>query len=230
MLLTMAPLRAAAIVLAAGAGRRLGIDEPKALLPIAGRPILSVASASAASSGVESLVVTAPAGFEDRVRSAVGPDATVVTGGDTRQESVRTALAAVSAQIDVVAVHDAARPFAPPALFDDVIAAVVEGADGAIPVVPIADTVKRIEDHLVVGTEPREGLALAQTPQAFRVDVLRDAHDRAAEAGLGFTDDAAILEWAGYRVRAVPGDPENFKITTLMDLARADARMGGGDE
>jgi 2-C-methyl-D-erythritol 4-phosphate cytidylyltransferase / 2-C-methyl-D-erythritol 2,4-cyclodiphosphate synthase len=125
-------------------------------------------------------------------------------------------------------VHDGARPFASPGLFTSVLAAVAGGADGAIPIVPVADTIKRVQDGLVVGTEPREELALAQTPQGFRAAALRDAHARAARADLEFTDDAAALEWAGYEVRVVPGDPDNFKVTTLSDFVRAERQAADG--
>ena len=141
--------------------------------------------------------MTVPEGFEDRARSCVdglGIPCTVVPGGDSRQASLRAALGALRDGIEFVAVHDAARPFAPPALFAS-----------------------------------REALALAQTPQAFRLTALRAAHDRAAAAGLEVTDDAQALEAAGCLVRAIPGDPMNVKITTMLDLARAEARMGGGD-
>ncbi len=151
----------------------------------------------------------------------------VVTGGETRQASVRAALDAVPTGTSVVAIHDAARPFAPPDLFTAVIAAVSERTPGAVPVSPVADTVKQVADGLVVGTLDRERLALAQTPQAFDVTALREAHRRAAEAGLALTDDSAALEHDGVAVAAVPGDPNNVKITTLFDLANADARMGG---
>ncbi|MGZ5128732.1 MAG: 2-C-methyl-D-erythritol 4-phosphate cytidylyltransferase [Actinomycetota bacterium] len=224
---------AAAIVLAAGAGRRLGADEPKAFLSIGGRPILAVAAAAAAASGaVDELIVTAPEGFEDRARSCVeslGIPCTVIAGGDSRQASVSAALSVLSAGIELVAVHDAARPFAPPALFASVLEAIGDDADGAIPILPVADTVKRVLDGFVVTTVPREELALAQTPQAFRLDALRAAHARAAAAGLEVTDDAQALEAAGCLVRAIPGDPMNVKITTMLDLARAEARMGGAD-
>lgn len=234
MLARMSPRPAAtAIVLAAGAGRRLGADEPKAFLSIGGRPILAVAAAAAAASGaVVELIVTVPDGFEDRARSCVDGlwiPCTVVPGGDSRQASLRAALGALRDGIEFVAVHDAARPFAPPALFASVLEAIDDETDGAIPVLPIADTVKRVEDGVVVATVPREELALAQTPQAFRLTALRAAHDRAAAAGLEVTDDAQALEAAGCLVRAIPGDPMNVKITTMLDLARAEARMGGGD-
>jgi 2-C-methyl-D-erythritol 4-phosphate cytidylyltransferase len=222
---------AAVIVLAAGAGRRVGADEPKAFLPIGGRPILAVAAGAAAASGaVDQLIVTTPAGFEDRARSCLGGLAipcTVVQGGASRQASVRAALDLLDEGIELVVVHDAARPFAPPDLFASVLAALADDADGAIPVLAVADTVKRIADGLVVATVPRDELALAQTPQAFRRGPLQDAHDRAARVALEVTDDAQAVEEAGFRVRTVPGDPMNVKITTMLDLARADARMGG---
>jgi 2-C-methyl-D-erythritol 4-phosphate cytidylyltransferase/2-C-methyl-D-erythritol 2,4-cyclodiphosphate synthase len=147
----------------------------------------------------------------------------VVGGGETRQESVRLALRAVAEDVKVVACHDAARPFASPALFGAVIEAVGDGAAGAVPVVAVADTIKRARDGWVVGTEVREELAAAQTPQAFATPVLREAHERAAAQGVAFTDDAALVEWAGGRVRTVPGEPANIKVTTPEDLARAEA-------
>jgi 2-C-methyl-D-erythritol 4-phosphate cytidylyltransferase len=220
------------VVLAAGSGRRLGADEPKAFLWIGGRPLVALSSAAAAASpAIGSLVVAVPAGMEDRARELLDDidlPITVVTGGGSRHESVALALGAVPAGINVVVCHDGARPFAPPDLFSAVVEAVDEHVDAAIPVVPIADTVKRVLTGRIVGTESREGLALAQTPQAFRLEALLEAHARAGEASVSFTDDAEVLEWAGYRVAAVQGDPRNFKITTLLDLARAQARIEGG--
>jgi len=219
--------------LAAGAGRRLGTAEPKALLPIGGRPILAVAAAAAAASpSVRGLVVTFPVGWEGRARACVEDlevSARFVEGGDSRQASVGAALAQVPGQVGVVAVHDAARPFASPELFALVIQAVADGADGAVPVLAVTDTVLRVRGELVEGTEAREELALGQTPQAFRTSVLREAHAKAEVAGASFTDDASMLRWAGFDVRAIPGDPANVKITTLADLAHADRRMGGRD-
>ena len=221
------------ILLAAGAGRRLGTAEPKALLPIGGRPILSVAAAAAAASpSVRGLVVTFPVGWEGRARACVEDlevSARFVEGGDSRQASVGAALTQVPGDVDVVAVHDAARPFASPELFALVIQAVADGADGAVPVLAVTDTVLRVRGELVEGTEAREELALGQTPQAFRTSVLREAHAKAEVAGASFTDDASMLRWAGFDVRAIPGDPANVKITTLADLAHADRRMGGRD-
>lgn len=223
--------RAAAIVLAAGAGRRLGTPDPKAFVTIGDRPVLAVAAAAAAASPeVVTLVVTAPPGLEERAAdclSLLDKPFVVVTGGETRQASVRAALAALPEDIHIVAVHDAARPFAPPDLFSAVIAGVALGADGVIPAIPVSDTVKRVQEDVVVTTLDRRELVLAQTPQAFRLDVLRHAHGNAITAGLQVTDDATLLEMAGHTVRVIPGDPQNFKITTLMDLATAEARMGG---
>ena len=222
---------AVAIVLAAGAGRRVGADEPKAFLPIGGRPMLSVATgAAAASPAVRSIVVAAPEGWTERALACVrgcGVPVDVVVGGTTRQASVRAALEAVPSDVGVVVIHDAARPFAPPDLFTAVIVAVSGDTPGVVPVVPVNDTVKEVTDGRIVGTLDRDRLALAQTPQAFDVAALRLAHRRAAERGLELTDDASALEHDGASVVAVAGDPSNVKITTLLDLANADARMGG---
>jgi 2-C-methyl-D-erythritol 4-phosphate cytidylyltransferase len=223
--------QAAAIILAAGAGRRLGAEVPKAFLEIGDRPMLAVAAgAAAASPSIAAIVVAAPPGFEEAARSCVEglPVAsTVVVGGVTRQASVRAALAVLEGP-EIVAVHDAARPFAPPDLFTDVVRAVASGADGAIPVLALTDTVKRLDGLRVVDTVPREDLGLAQTPQAFRVEALRRAHEEATDAGHSVTDDAMLLERVG-EVVALPGDPRNFKITTMLDLARAEARIGTVD-
>ena len=225
------PASAVAIVLAAGVGRRVGAEEPKAFLPIGGRPILAVAAgAAAASPAVSSLVVTAPPGWEDRARACLHDQevpVVVVTGGATRRASVLAALEALPPRVSVVAIHDAARPFAPPDLFTAVIEGVSERTPGVVPVAPVTDTVKHVVDGLVVSTIDRERLGLAQTPQAFDVAVLRAAHERAGSSDGALTDDAAALEHLGAAIAAIPGDPSNVKITTLFDLANADARMGG---
>jgi 2-C-methyl-D-erythritol 4-phosphate cytidylyltransferase / 2-C-methyl-D-erythritol 2,4-cyclodiphosphate synthase len=223
------PDAAIVILLAAGAGRRLGGSEPKALLPIGGRPVLAVAAAAAAAAGVGGLVVTFPPGWEGRARACVadlGVDVRLVEGGDSRQASVQAALEAVPASVTIVAIHDAARPFASPDLFRRVLRAVERGPDGAVPVLPVSDTVLRVRGEVVEGVESREELALGQTPQAFRTAALREAHANAEAAGASFTDDASMLRWAGFEVLAVPGDPDNVKITSLADLAHADRRMG----
>lgn len=225
---------AVVILLAAGAGRRLGVvDQPKAFVPIGGRPMLSVAAATAAASpAVSRLVVAVPAGWEEYAEGCVefcGAPTTIVTGGRDRQASVRAALAQVPDGTEVVAIHDAARPFATPDLFTEMIDAVGGRAQGAIPVIPVNDTVKRVEDDMVVETLDRETMRLAQTPQAFSATLLRAAHRQADEEGRAFTDDAAAMEYAGHRICAMPGDAMNTKITTLLDLAQAEARMSGLD-
>jgi 2-C-methyl-D-erythritol 4-phosphate cytidylyltransferase len=199
-------------------------------LPVGDRPILLVAAATAAASPkIGALVVVAPPGYEDEARSSVEGlmlPTTVLTGGRTRQASVRAGLSALAPDADIVVIHDAARPFAPPDLFTEVIRAIEAGADGAIPVVPVTDTVKRIDGIRVVDTVDRTELANSQTPQAFRVPALREAHERATADGDAATDDAMLLERIA-TVVAVAGDPMNFKITTMLDLARAEARIGG---
>jgi 2-C-methyl-D-erythritol 4-phosphate cytidylyltransferase len=222
--------RVVAVVVAAGSGARLGGDVPKALRTIGGRPVVAVAVDRALSSpAIDAVVVVSPPGSEDAVREmfAGSSDAViVVTGGSTRQRSVAAGLDAVGGLVEVVVVHDAARPFASPALFAAVVHAVEAGADAAVPVLPLVDTVKRVQDGTIVGTQPRDGLALAQTPQACRLHLLRDAVARAEASDLDFTDDSGLMEWAGASVRTVDGEPGNVKITTASDLARADELSG----
>jgi 2-C-methyl-D-erythritol 4-phosphate cytidylyltransferase len=217
---------AVAVILAAGAGERLGAATPKAFVPIAGTTVLALATGAAERCPeVDAIVVVVPPGWERRAESLLpSPLAhVIVRGGASRQESVRIALDSIpSGGADLVACHDAARPFASSALFSTVLAA-VSGADGAVPVIPVPDTVKRVRGRRVVGTEPREALGLAQTPQAFVLEVLREAHAKAFEDGVEATDDAALLERMGRVVRAVPGEPANFKVTTHEDLIRAEA-------
>ncbi len=230
MLPRMEGARAVAVIVAAGSGTRLGHNEPKALLMIGGRPLVAVAVERAlASRSIAGVVVVAPPGFEGKVREVLAPSAgscVIVSGGATRQRSVAAGLNAVDAQADVVVVHDAARPFASAELFTAVVDAVVAGADAAVPVLPLVDTVKRVRDGSIVGTEPRDELALAQTPQACRIELLRLGLAKAEESGVEFTDDAGLLEWMGASVRTVAGEQGNFKITTALDLARADAVLG----
>jgi 2-C-methyl-D-erythritol 4-phosphate cytidylyltransferase len=218
------------ILVAAGTGERLGASVPKAFVSIGGRPLLAHAlDGIAASSEVGSLIVVVPPGAEADARAVVAeiagpPLEGVVAGGATRQESVRLGLRAVGSGADVALIHDAARPFARPEVFRRVVAALsaADHAEGAIPVVPSPDTVKLVRDGFVTETVPRAQLGLVQTPQGFRLDVLRRVH---ADPPMGMedaTDDALLLELAGYRVAAVEGDPANFKITTPEDLRRAE--------
>ncbi len=216
--------RAVAIVLAAGRGERMDSTLPKALMPFGGATIVARAVELASAAASVSVVVVAPPGWEAEVHRAVdafGVDA-VVAGGQTRQASVRAGLAAVAADVDRILCHDAARPLASPALYTRALEA-LEGWDGVVPVLRVVDTVKRVQDGRIEGTEPRDSLALAQTPQAFMSAALRDAHERAAADGFEASDDALLLERAGYRVRAIDGERTNMKITTAEDIRLAEA-------
>lgn len=198
-----------AIVVAAGTGSRFG--GAKQFEEIEGRRVVdwAVAACRAVADGVVLVVPT-----EHLEDETFGTDF-VVAGGATRSDSVRAGLAAVPDDAEVVVVHDAARPFARPTLFDAVVAAVGDGADGAVPGVPLADTVKRVAGGQVVETLDRAELVAVQTPQAFAADALRRAHATGADA----TDDAALVEAAGGRVVVIAGDPANAKITLRTDLA-----------
>jgi 2-C-methyl-D-erythritol 4-phosphate cytidylyltransferase len=198
----------AVIVVAAGRGDRFG--GAKQYRTLAGRRVLDW-SLDAARSVADQLVLVVAA---DRTATPEPGADVVVAGGATRSDSVRCGLAAVAPEAAVVVVHDAARPMAPPELFRAVVDAVTAGADGAVPGVPVADTVKQVRDQTVVATLERSTLVAVQTPQAFRADVLRAAHAGGAEA----TDDAALVEGAGGRVVVVAGDPRNAKITAPDDL------------
>lgn len=219
-----------AVLLGGGRGERLSGQDPKAFARLDGRTLLERAvSTVEACSRIEGFVVVAPEGWEGRARTIVGPRdrlADVVAGGETRQDSVRRGLDALPESLDIVICHDVARPMATPRLFDAVIDGLA-GADGAVPSLPMADTVKRVDDGMVVETVARDGLVLVQTPQAFRREAIIAAH-RAAEAdGFVATDDAALLERAGFRVAVVPGDPTNIKITRPEDLRVASALARG---
>ncbi len=213
------------IVVAGGAGRRFG--QMKQFSMLDGRPVLAwaVAACHPSSAGVV-LVLPASAMSDDgdTEQDPHGADA-VVAGGTTRADSVRCGLAAVPAGADVIVVHDAARPLASPALFDAVIEAVVDGgADGAVPGVPPSDTIKAVDSSgQVITTLDRATLVAVQTPQAFRADVLRRAHDATTPgAAAGATDDAMLVEGLGGTVRVVPGEPGNLKITDPDDLVAAE--------
>lgn len=195
------------VVVGAGGGLRFGAEKQYA--PLGSGRVIDVAAAMARRCG-DGVVVVVPAADAER-EGAIG-------GGATRTESVRNGLAAVPDDATIVCVHDAARPLASPALFAAVIGAVCDGADGAIPGVPVADTVKVVDaDSCVVDTPDRASLVAVQTPQAFRADVLRRAHAQGVEG----TDDAGLVERLGATVVVVAGETWNHKITDPADLARA---------
>ena len=217
-----------AILVAAGAGVRMGAAVPKALVPLAGRPMAAwSAEALDASGRLAAMVVVAPPGMEEALAGAVAGvrvPVAVVPGGSSRADSVRLGLAAVPRDADLVLVHDAARPLVSPVTVSAVIDAVA-GADGAIAAAPVVDTLKRADGDAIAGTVPREGLWAAQTPQAFPVPVLRAAVDAAATAGaLGAaTDCASLVEARGGRVRLVAAEGPNPKVTTPADRDLAEA-------
>lgn len=207
----------AVVVVAAGRGERFGGPKHSALL--GGRTLLerAVCGSRAVSDCVVAVVP------EELVGQAVPCADFVVAGGSTRSESVRAGLAALPENVTVVLVHDAARPLAPPSLFRSTLDAVLEGADGAIPVVEVVDTLKVVEGGRALRTVPRDGLVAVQTPQAFRLSVLRSAHSSGGDA----TDDSGLVEALGAKVAVVRGDRRNLKITTPEDLELAEALLGG---
>ena len=197
-----------AVVVAAGSGTRFGGPKQHAL--VGGRRVLDW-SLDAARAACDGVVLVVGAEHDSPEEADI-----VVTGGASRSESVRNGLAAVPDDATIVVVHDAARPAAGPELFAAVIDAVRAGAAGAVPGVPVTDTVKRIDgDGVVVETPDRATLVAVQTPQAFAAAALRAAHAAGGEA----TDDAALVEAAGGRVVVVPGSPTNRKVTEPADLA-----------
>lgn len=197
-----------AIVVAGGAGTRFG--TAKQFVEVRGAPVLHHSVATAATV-CDHVVAVVPRGEEQR---AVPGAEVVVAGGATRSDSVRAGLAAVPAAAEVVVVHDAARPNATPELFEAVIAAVRDGADAAVPGVPVADTLRRTDGGVV----DRSELVAVQTPQAFPAAWLRRAHAAVGDA----TDDAGLVEAIGGTVVVVPGERANLKLTEPADLAVID--------
>ncbi|MBT2364843.1 2-C-methyl-D-erythritol 4-phosphate cytidylyltransferase [Streptomyces sp. ISL-10] len=228
------PHRTAAVIPAAGRGVRLGPGAPKALRALNGTPMLIHAvRAMAASRSVSLVVVVAPPDGAPEVKHLLDahalPERTdylVVPGGDTRQESVRLGLAALPEGIDIVLVHDAARPLVPVETVDAVIETVRDGAPAVVPALPLADTVKEVEPvpegepEPVVATPDRARLRAVQTPQGFDHDTLVRAH---ATITADVTDDAGMVEQLGLKVVVVPGHEEAFKVTRPLDLVLAEA-------
>lgn len=218
-----------ALVLAAGAGARLGEELPKAFLALGGKPMVQYSLEAIEESGViDRTVLVVPNEQVERARrlvadlSGVGRVDAVVAGGQTRQASVRCGLAGLNG-VDVVLCHDAARPFASPALFARVVEALGStGAHAVVPVVSSPDTIKRISHGRVIETIPRDAVGLVQTPQAFLAEVLRRAHHEASPGGQEATDDAMLVEAIGSPIAVVEGEMSNFKITSPHDLRRAE--------
>jgi 2-C-methyl-D-erythritol 4-phosphate cytidylyltransferase len=220
-------MRTVAIVVAAGSGVRMGLDMPKALMPVGGRPMVAWSlDALADTDEVDGIVLVGPPGWEEDTSHAIGALVdllAVVPGGATRQRSVARGLAVVPDEVEVVLVHDAARPLVTPELAGAVVEA-VEGVDGAIAAAPLADTLKRADEDLIVAaTIDRAALWRAETPQAFHASVLRRAFELADDETLDLaTDCASMVEALGGRVRLVPAIAPNLKVTTPPDIALAE--------
>jgi 2-C-methyl-D-erythritol 4-phosphate cytidylyltransferase/2-C-methyl-D-erythritol 2,4-cyclodiphosphate synthase len=220
-------MRVAALIMAAGQGSRLAAERPKQYLPLGGRPLLRHSLERIQRHPRVDLVrcIVAPG---DTLFSALGFDVSTAAGGETRQDSVLRGLESLADEKpDAVLIHDAARPFIDAATIDRVLDA-LDAAPGAIPALPVVDSLTRAIDGKAAGAQPRDDLWRAQTPQGFRYAEILAAH-RAA-AGLGLSDDAAVAERAGLEVRVVAGSEDNFKITTADDLARAERLLAGGAE
>lgn len=226
--------RVAVVVVAAGNGTRLGRDEPKAFVMLAGRPCLAHAleSVFAMREPVQIIVAVPPSYIpitKELVRVIGGASAenmAVVVGGATRQASVAAGLAHLLPSVDTVLVHDAARALTPSVLFDSVAAEVLLNRSGVVPGLMVSDTIKRTnENGLVLETVDRSDLVAIQTPQGFPRDQLVAAH---AAADREYTDDAALVASVGHDVAVIAGDPLAFKITTAWDLRRAEQLLSGG--
>jgi 2-C-methyl-D-erythritol 4-phosphate cytidylyltransferase len=218
-----------AVVVAAGRGERLGVDRPKAFARLGGRVLLAESLERLdASDWVDAVVVVAPEGWEEpsillAEELSAGKVSACVAGGENRTESVQAGMAEVPEDALVVLVHDAARPFLPAEVIERVLAPLGEGWDGAVPALPVPDTLKRAaDDGTIVETVDRTGLHAVQTPQAFLAPVLREA---LAQSGAAGTDCAALVEQRGGRVLLVEGDPRLLKVTTPSDLALVESLL-----
>ncbi len=209
--------KSAAIIAGAGMGHRLGAEIPKALIQIQGITLLERAFISL-SKVVDEIVITAPAGYEEQFKAIVGQSAEVVTGGVLRSDSIRVALKALSPSVESVLIHDAARALASSALAARVLDELRSGQSAVIPVLKVIDTIKEIDrDGFVRATPDRSSLVAAQTPQGFNRQVLERAHSASDDA----TDDAALVEAIGVKVKTIEGEASAFKITTKEDISQA---------
>lgn len=212
---------------AAGSGTRLGAELPKALVPVNGVPMVRLAAENLfASTMVDDVIVTVPAGFMDQFTAAldgIEQPLTFVVGGERRQDSIANALNLLLPDCDKVLVHDAARPYAPPEFIAAVASAVSGQVKAVIPGLPVADTIVQIaaDDAVVDRTLDRASLRAVQTPQGFDRATLVAAYQNAAETGLTATDDAGLVAALGVPVTVIPGSPAAHKITTPADLALA---------
>lgn len=217
-----------AVLAAAGSGERLGADRPKAFARLGDRPLLAESLERLdASEWIDAIVVVAPPGWEEpsivlAEELAVGKVAACVSGGPTRGESVRNGVNEVGADAAAIVVHDAARPLVADDVVRRVVTALGEGWDGAVPALPVTDTIKRVDGSRVVETLARSELRAVQTPQAFVASVLRDA---LAGDVASASDCASLVEARGGRVAVVEGDVRLLKVTDAADLERVAAYL-----
>ena len=216
----------AAIIAAAGSGIRFGADIPKALIQLGNKTLIEHAVA-AISPVVDQVIVTAPASHLSQFQLLLGDAVTVVVGGQTRSESVRAGLAAVSSNTQYVLIHDAARALATTDLANRILSALQNGEAAVIPGLPQVDTVKSVGGNgYVTSTPNRADLRNIQTPQGFELSVLKKAHDSKGEG----SDDAALVESAGFKVLVIDGEERALKITTPADLANSYNYLGANKE
>jgi 2-C-methyl-D-erythritol 4-phosphate cytidylyltransferase len=219
-----------AVLAAAGRGERLGSDRPKAFARLGDRPLLAESLERLEDSDwIDAIVVAAPPEWEEPAillaeELGAGKVGSVVTGGASRSESVRLALAEVADDAAVVLVHDAARPLVPEDVIERLLAPLGEGWDGVVPGLPVSDTVKRVEGDRVVETLPRAELVAVQTPQVFVASVLREALGGGVS---GASDCASLVEARGGRVKVVLGDRRLLKVTNAEDLALVETWLAG---
>jgi 2-C-methyl-D-erythritol 4-phosphate cytidylyltransferase len=215
-----------ALLVAAGAGERLGEERPKAFVKLGELPLLAEPLRRLDESDwVDAIVVAVPAEWEEPAillaeELSASKVVAAVRGGETRAESVRAALAEVPEDALVVLVHDAARPLLTEDVLERVLAPLSEGWDGVVPALPVVDTVKTVSGEAVTGTLSREKLIAVQTPQAFVASKLREAY---AGDLSGATDCSSLVEASGGRVKWVEGDPHLLKVTTRADLEQVAA-------
>ena len=218
----------AAIIVAAGMGERLGAGRPKALVPLAGKPMVAHAVAAFEAAGsIDAIVVVVPDGWQAEAAALFGADVQTVVGGSTRQESVSAGLAACGNEVRTVAVHDAARPLVTAELIDRTVAALQPPWDAVAPGVAEVDTLKVVDSRMaVLRTLDRSGVWAVQTPQVCSRATLARVHARVASPADAATDDLSLVERAGGRVRLIEGERSNFKITHADDLALATQLLG----
>ena len=220
-----------ALVVAAGSGSRLGASVPKALVELGGMSLVRRSILAMRAGGVGHVVITTPEGCLPTFETALAglDDVVCAVGGAKRQDSVRLGLDVLSERFGpetIVLIHDAARPLVPPQVVTAVACAVADGAEAAIPVIPVHDSIRQVGDD---GSQvvDRDALRAVQTPQGARLGLLRDAHDHVVRNGLAITDDASAIETLGRQVVLVPGHHDALKITEQLDLTLAQVILDG---